>query len=42
MWMGAFAIVWVLFIAVIGYFAVLAALREADRPPARHGRPTKA
>ena len=42
MWMGAIMLVWILLIAVIGYLAVLATLRQTDRPPARHGHPRKA
>ncbi|HEU5065336.1 MAG TPA: hypothetical protein VFT86_05545 [Gaiellaceae bacterium] len=42
MWMGAIMIVWILLIGAIGYLAALTAWRQGDRPPARHGRPTKA
>jgi hypothetical protein len=41
MWMGAIMIAWILLIGAIGYLAVLTATRQADRPPARHGLPTK-
>ena len=39
--MGAIMIVWILLIGAIGYLAVLTASRQADRPPARHGLPTR-